>query len=634
MSLGFALPVLFGYLVFRLLRRKSPWPSGGREACLAAFVATGVYLVLVTETLSLFRALVPVAVWSAWLGGGAVLLVLGSRLPDSKTARPSLLQSFRELEPLARLLYLVPGAFAAVLLVIAAAAIPNSWDALSYHLPRVAHWYQNHSVGIFATNSMYQNQHAPFAEWSILHLFLLQGRDQLANLVEWTGYAGSIVAVSLLAEACGGGRMAGALGAFLAATLPMAILQACGVQTDEVLALWLLTAAYACIRAVEEPRRPWFLLFGASLGLALLTKTTAYLFAFPICVWLAIALFRRDSFSALSKLILAALPAAALNAGYWARNWTTSGTLLGSDRDSGPGFSYENELHTPAAIFSNVLRNLALHTPQFPWLLRDVESLMEHVHAWLGLNAADPRLTQYQGHFHLLGLALDDEVANPLHLLLIAAGFVALLFAGNRIAPAARYLALCVLAGAFLFCFVLKWQPFHSRLQLPLFLLALPVVAAVFQTMWRPAIPVLMLVLFVPAMPLVFDNMAHPLFGPLSIFRLPADEQRFFMSPPAQADYDHAVEMLRQNHVARVGVIGPPNNSAWEYPLFAPDEGPPSFPWRIEDVEVTNFYAGLEDPSPPDAVVSLVPAAGADLTVHGVTYHRRLENEMLSLYLK
>ena len=634
MSLGFALPVLFGYLVFCLLRRKSPWPSGWREACLVALVATGVYLVLVTETLSLFRALVPAAVWLAWLGGGVLLAVLGTRLPDSRHPRPPLLQRFRELEPLARLLYLAPCTFAAVLLVIAAAAIPNSWDALSYHLPRVAHWYQNHSIGIFATNSMYQNQHGPFAEWSILNLFLLQGRDQLANLVEWTGYAGSILAVSLLAEACGGGRMAGALGAFLAATLPMAILQACSVQTDEVLALWFLIAAYACIRAIEEPRWPWLLLFGASLGLALLTKTTAYLFAFPICLWLTGALLRREPFSTLPKLILAALLAVAMNAGYWARNWTTCGTLLGSDRDSGPGFSYENELHTPAALFSNSVRNLALHTPQFPWLLRDVEGLVERIHAWLGISAADQRLTQYQGRFHLLGLPLDDEVANPLHLLLIAAGFIALLFAGNRIAPAARRLALCVLTGAFLFCFVLKWQPFHSRLQLPLFLLALPVVAAVFQTMWRPAIPVLMLLLFIPAMPLVFHNIAHPLFGPLSIFRLSPDEQRFFMSPPAQADYDRAVEMLRQNHVATVGVIGPPNNSAWEYPLYAPDNARPSFPWRIEDVRVANFYAGLEETAPPDGVVSLVPETGDDIIVHGVTYHRRLKNEMLSLYLK
>jgi 4-amino-4-deoxy-L-arabinose transferase-like glycosyltransferase len=634
MSLGFSLPVLFGYFVFRLLRRKSPWPVGWREACLAALVATGLYLVLVTETLSLFRALVPIAVWIAWLGGDVLLLALGPRLPELKPPRPSLLQRFRELEPLARLLYLVPCAFAGVLLVIAAAAIPNSWDALSYHLPRVAHWYQNHSIGIFATNSMYQDQHGPFAEWSILNLFLLQGRDQLANLVAWTGYAGSILAVSLLAEACGGGRLAGALGAFFAATLPMAILQASGVQTDEILSLWLLTAAYACLRATGESRWPWLFLFGASLGLALLTKATACLFAFPICVWLTIALLRRDSFSALPKLVLVALLAVALNTGYWTRNWTTSGTLLGSTRDSGPGFSYENEIHTPAAIASNIVRNLALHTPQFPWLLRDVENLVDHIHAWLGLSAADPRLTQYQGRFHLLGLPLDDEVANPLHLLLIAAAFIALPCAGNRIAPAARRLALCVLAGAFLFCFVLKWQPFHSRLQLPLFLLALPVAAAVAGRMWRPAIPLLVLFLFVPAVPLLFGNIAHPLFGPLSIFRLPPDEQRFFMSPPAQADYERAVEILRQDHVATVGVIGPPDNSAWEYPLFAPDDTNPPFPWRIEDVNVTNFYARLETPSPPDAVVSLVPATGDSITLHGATYHRRLKNEMLSLYLK
>jgi 4-amino-4-deoxy-L-arabinose transferase-like glycosyltransferase len=630
MSLGFSLPVLFGYLVFRLLRRRAFFPFGGREACLAALVATAVYVVLITEVLSLFHALVPATAWTAWLLGIIALILIDAKLPGVNTT-PPIFTGWCELDPLDRLLYLVPCAFAVVLLVIAAAAVPNSWDALSYHLPRVAHWYQNHTIGIFATNSMYQNQHGPFAEWSILQLFLLQGRDQLANLVQWTGYAGSIVAVSLLAEACGGGRQSGALAAFLAATLPMAILQACSVQTDEILALWLLTAAYACIRAAEEPRASWLLLFGASLGLALLTKSTAYLFAFPLCVWLTIALTRCGFLFALPRLVLVALLALCLNAGYYARNWTTSGTLLGSDRDSGPGFSYENEIHTPAAIASNLVRNLALHTPQFPWLLRDAEKIVERIHAWLGLGATDPRLTQYQAHFHLLGLPLDDEVANPLHLLLIVAGFAALLFVGKRLARPARGMALCVLTGAFLFCFVLKWQPFHSRLQLPLFLLALTVVAAVLRTMARPTIPILALVLFIPAVPLVFANIAHPLFGPLSIFRLPPDEQRFFMSPPARVDYEQAIALLRQNHAATVGVIGPPNNSAWEYPLFAPDA---SFPWRIEDVCVTNFYAPLEETAPPDAVVSLVPQSGESIVVHGVTYHRRLKNEMLLLYLK
>jgi 4-amino-4-deoxy-L-arabinose transferase-like glycosyltransferase len=631
MSLGFSLPVVFGYLIFRLLRRRA-FLYGWREAFLAALVATGVWLVFITEVLSFFRALVPLAVLTAWLLGILLLLLLDAQWPDAP--RLSILAGWRQLDPLDRLLYLVPCVFATVLLVIAAAAVPNSWDALSYHLPRVAHWYQNHSIGIFATNSMYQNQHSPFAEWSILHLFLLQGRDQLANLVEWGGYVGSIVAVSLLAEACGRGPRSGALAAFLAATLPMAVLQAFSVQTDEILALWLLICAYACIRASEEPRASWLALFGASLGLALLTKTTAYLFAFPLCVWLAIALLRRGFFFTLPRLVLVALLSVGLNAGYYARNWTTTGTLLGSNRDSGPGFSYENEIHTPAAMASNIVRNLALHTPPIPWLLREAENLVERIHAWLGLGATDPRLTQYQAHFHLLGLPLDDEVGNPLHLLLIAAAFVALLFTGKRLAPAARGLALCVLTGAFLFCFVLKWQPFHSRLQLPLFLLALPVAAAFFRTIPRPALAALALIFFIPAVPLVFANIAHPLFGPLSIFRLSRDEQRFFMSPPARVDYEQAIALLHQNRVATVGVIGPPNNSAWEYPLFAPDDTHPSFPWRIEDVCVTNFYAPLEDSAPPDAVVSLVPETGDSLVLHGTTYHRRLKNEMLSLYLK
>jgi 4-amino-4-deoxy-L-arabinose transferase-like glycosyltransferase len=128
---------------------------------------------------------------------------------------------------------------------------------------------------------MYQNQHSPWAEWTILHLVLLQGNERAANFVQWTSFIGCLVAVSLLAEKCGGSKRAGILAAFLAATLPMAILQASSTQNDLALAFWLLSFAYGCLQIAENPSWPRLIFCGITLGLAMLISCCAADSALP-----------------------------------------------------------------------------------------------------------------------------------------------------------------------------------------------------------------------------------------------------------------------------------------------------------------------------------------------------------------
>jgi hypothetical protein len=633
MSLGFALPVIFSLLAFDLLRRNGEPTLGWRQAWLASAVVTGTFLVAMTEILSAFHALATISVVLFWTAGIVGLLVLRRRFPGRVS--PSFRRAFAADEPLVQILVLLIASLAGILAFLALLAVPNSWDAMTYHLPRVAHWYQNRSIAIFATSCMYQNQHCPFAEWSILNLCLLQGHDRLANMVEWLGYAGSIITVSLLAEACGGTRRTAAVAAFFAATLPMAILQATSVQTDEILAFWLLCAAYGCVKVAARSDWPAVFFFALSLGLALLTKAPAYLFAPAFCVWIMLSLLRRGWRSAMPRLLVVALVVLALNAGYYARNYDTTGTLLGSDADSGPGYRYENEIHTPGAIFSNAVRNLGLQAPQFPLANRLATAVVVKIDRFFGIDPSDPRTTDFAPRFYLPTAPLDDEVANPLHLAAIGVGFLLLALARKRFPPAAHGLALSVLAGAFFFCLVLKWQPFHSRLHLPLFLLALPAAALALETMGGRIMTMLFIgLLMAEAVPLIFENYSHPILGLSTVFNRPPDVQRFLIRPDARPDYARAIQLLESRHVRTLGVIGPADNSGWEYPLFAPDEMDFSFPWRVEQVDVTNFYARLETKDIVDALVILVPSPDETVTVHGVAYHRSMKTDALSVYLK
>ena len=127
-----------------------------------------------------------------------------------------------------------------VLLTIAFFAPPNTWDSMTYHMARVAHWIQNHRVDLYPTQDERQIWKDPWAEYAILHLQLLSQGDHYANLVQWFSYAGSIIGVSLIARALGINRLGQIVTALVAATMPMSLLQATSTQNDLAAALWLI----------------------------------------------------------------------------------------------------------------------------------------------------------------------------------------------------------------------------------------------------------------------------------------------------------------------------------------------------------------------------------------------------------
>jgi hypothetical protein len=63
-------------------------------------------------------------------------------------------------------------------------APPNTWDAMSYHLPKVVLWATNRSVQIFPTADNSQILFTTWAEFAMRHHYLLRGGDRLVNLIE------------------------------------------------------------------------------------------------------------------------------------------------------------------------------------------------------------------------------------------------------------------------------------------------------------------------------------------------------------------------------------------------------------------------------------------------------------------
>ena len=105
------------------------------------------------------------------------------------------------------LLMLAPiGGVAVASLITALVGWPYGWDPMNYHLPRVAHWQQDRSLGFYPTHITHQLFYPPWAEQAILHLRLLGPDERTANLVAWASLLLALGGVSLVARELGATR--------------------------------------------------------------------------------------------------------------------------------------------------------------------------------------------------------------------------------------------------------------------------------------------------------------------------------------------------------------------------------------------------------------------------------------------
>ena len=486
-----------------------------RDAVLLGAVLWGVWLVAGTELLGAANALTRPALIAWW--GLPSLVLLGAiwRMRAMTPAGRAARQPVRLDWPATAMTVSVLALLLA-LGAVAALTPPNNWDAQSYHLSRQVFWMQQGSVAHFPTENLRQTTMPPFAEFAGLHLMILAGNDHWANLVQWFALAITAIGASLIARELGAAARGQALAALLVVCNPMAAMQAVNPKNDVVTAAWLCMLALYVLRVhrTGRCRAVDAALLGATLGLLLLTKGTAYLFALPLCAVAAVAILRAQGIAGLRTGLLIGLAALLLNVGHFARNWQEFGAPLGPGDAHTGTFPLMNERFDAPALASNVMRNLALHaaTPD-PALNAALGQAITRVHErWLGISPGDPQTTYgFEGFRVIHGAFSEDSAPAPVHLVLALLVVPLLLLRGRGNAQAA--LLAGVLAAAFiLFCWLLRWQPWNARLHLPLVSLLCPVAATLIARGGRgiPALACAALALAV-VLPSVLYNAQKPL---------------------------------------------------------------------------------------------------------------------------
>jgi 4-amino-4-deoxy-L-arabinose transferase-like glycosyltransferase len=519
-----------GFILIFIILQLVWFEDSPRQALVQSLLVFALVTALSTEILSLLNGITYqglVLIWgvlNVGLVGILVVLVISRRKALLKDA------GWKVISDLNRTELFLGGAvlfFLLVTLAIALMAPPNNVDSMTYHMARVAHWAQNQNVRFYPTWVERQNHAMPLAEFVILHLQILSKSDRFANLVQWSAYLGSIVLSSLMAREFDLSRRFQLWAGFLVAVLPMAILQSTSTQNDLVVSFFILAFAYYLIRFGKTNSPLDHFLAGTALGAALLTKGTGYVYAAAVGIVFGagqlLDRYQKDRSRAVlfgSRLALIVILALALNAGHYSRNINLYGHPL-----STANHEVTTDRISLPIIASNMVRNGAVQiaTP-FQGLNQLIVSGVELV---LGTRVGQPESTFLDYKFEVRFLLNEDYAGNFFHFILVLISIIFVLSIFRRSDKLTRRYALAFIGSVLIFSGLIKWQPWVSRLQLPLFILAVPIILVWLNaTDWaRHMRSFLIVILFIGGIPYLLFNQIRPIFpilesNPLKAFSM------------------------------------------------------------------------------------------------------------------
>ena len=127
------------------------------------------------------------------------------------------------------------------------------------------------------------------------------------------------------------------------------------------------------------------------------------------------------------------------------------------------------------------------------------------------------------------------------------------------------------------FCALIRWQPWHARMHVPMLILGAPVVAILAQRLVSERVVLTAcFVLILIAQPYIFWNFDHPFIGPSSIFRHERASEYFSDFAGSADGYLEAVGAVSRSGCTRVGIDNsfdrtapPPREPLPEYAVMA-----------------------------------------------------------------
>ena len=577
--------------------------QGVRQSFIRAYVVLVVLAAAITEILSFFDLITRSFIILSWCLVGVIsLAALIIRIRREKIQLKELIghklkENRSKLTRQEILIIATIGVILVTTLVIAILAPPNNYDSMTYHMARVSHWIQNQNVSYYSTAIDRQNHSAPLAEFLILQLQIICRSDRFANLVQWSAFVFLIILASQVSAELKISRKGQYFTALFAATIPMAILQSTSTQNDLFTAAGCLSFFYFLLRLVRENDWQDLIFAGFSLGIAVMTKGTGYIYCAGIGLTLGVSwLISRETknrFILIRNLILVILIGLVLNLGVYLRNWNKYSHPLSTESGQ-----VRSEELTFEGLYVNLIRNglVQLAVP-----FKGVnQGLTEGADVVLGELNADPRYLYFRSPFEVKFVIDEDLASNLLHFLIILAGIGVYPFIKEKDKSLSK-LILAILISTVLYSLTIKWQPWGSRLQLPVFFLGAPLLGflidriksskvfpglalallALYSVPYlvlnssRPLVPIfhqkspLRMDKFISSHPLIYDlfsDLIQPYYADTSVLHTPRQDQYFTANQRIQDDY---IEVMSAVNNLDLDILGLEfHRNSWEYPVW------------------------------------------------------------------
>lgn len=571
--------VYFGYILLLMIFFWKNNFSGITETVIKTTLIFSGILFLVTELLSGFHSLNLFSLAIFWSAFNVILIALLLRNQGKVTLWLMVQKIKFYYQNLLLKEKLLIGVLLILLCLLLAQGLlypPNNWDSLTYHMSRIMYWIGNESVDYFPTHILRHLYQPPFAEYFILNINLLNGNDFLSNSVELFFLTQCLVVVYALLSVFQTARLLKILALLLVVTIPAVELQSTTTKNDIVCAFFVLSSLFYSLKMFKNNSVNNTVFFGLSIGLGFITKGTAYVFMAPILALygfhiLSVTL-KDKSVKPIGLATLAMVLALSLNVKHYSRNYAVNKSLL--NIDDAEAKAYANETMNGKLLLSNLIKNSGLHLG-YP-IEKNCDSIIRNVHKAIGVSIDDKRLNYLGIPYQSARAAVthEDYVTNTVHFILwaLAFSFLVFHFLFSRTRNKTEMIIVIVLvAQIVLFTGYLKWQPWHTRLHIPIFILSIiPITLACQKTKWFKgmvwvSIPLL---LYSFMFYFVYNNLRPIQNNPIYTKNLRIDDNRFKKyfanQPQLYTEYKVVLEELYDSNPKTVGL----KMMDWEYPLF------------------------------------------------------------------
>lgn len=458
---------------------------------------------------------------------------------------------------------------------------PNNWDSMTYHLPRIMHWIQNQSVENYPTHIERQLYQPLFVEYVILHVNILFDGDLLSNSVQFIYLLLTACAINGILTLFNVTKNIKLIACILCLTIPEALLQASSTQNDLGHSFYILASIYFAIKYYKNLLFIDLFLFSSSIGFALLTKAIAYIYAPIIVLFFALFLLKKViKEQLLQKVVyhasLALIPLLLINLGHSYRNYLVTNNILGTTPSITKGIVFDKT--SPKIIISSCLKNMALHYDAY--FVKDLgNKITEKAHLMMNFDINEKGTNVFDMKFNAVSFWKnhEDTQANFIHFVLFV-GCIFLFFIQfikSKKLDIFLFSFLSLISFQFiLFCAYLCWEPWNTRLHLPLFFEMVIFIALVLANIKlnyiKSASYILLPLLIYYGFYLITFNFSRPYVtvkDGTSIIRLGDNRYKQYFSNELKMYPEYVLfnEYVKEKKVTNIGFFS--HNDGWEYPL-------------------------------------------------------------------